>query len=284
VLPQGRTSYYLLTSATNVELRRQHQHGFEYVDEGQGPVLLLLHGLFGALSNWEDVVEMFSPNYRVLIPVLPVYDMPLLQATVPGLQAYVENFVEKLALPPSFTLIGNSLGGHIALVYTLHNPSRVSQLILTGSSGLFEDGMGGSFPKRGDYNFVRERVGYTFYDPKVATQELVDEVFAVTNSNAKCLRMISIARSAQRHNLARELHRIAVPVLLVWGLNDTITPPSVAHEFERLLPQATLRFLDHCGHAPMMERSAAFNRCLAQFLERSESVISSSATVAAASA
>jgi pimeloyl-ACP methyl ester carboxylesterase len=267
-----------------VELRRQHQHGFEYVDEGQGPVLLLLHGLFGALSNWQDVVDEFAPRYRVIIPVLPVYEMPLLQATVPGLQAYVENFVEKLALPPTFTLLGNSLGGHIALVYTLHNPSRVSQLVLTGSSGLFEDGMGGSFPKRGDYNFVRERVGYTFYDPAVATAELVDEVFAVTNSNAKCLRMISIARSAQRHNLARELHRVAVPVLLLWGLNDTITPPSVAHDFARLLPQATLCFLDHCGHAPMMERSLAFNRYLKQFLERSVSTPLDLATAGAVSA
>ncbi len=267
-----------------MELRRQHQHGFEYVDEGQGPVLLLLHGLFGALSNWQEVVAEFSPRYRVIIPVLPVYDMPLLQATVPGLQAYVENFVDKLKLPTTFTVLGNSLGGHIALVYTLHNPSRVSQLVLTGSSGLFEDGMGGSFPKRGDYGFVRERVGYTFYDPAVATKELVDEVFAVTNSNAKCLRMISIARSAQRHNLARELHRIAVPTLLVWGLNDTITPPSVAHDFARLLPQATLRFLDHCGHAPMMERPQAFNRCLAPFLERSVSVDWQPASAAATSA
>jgi len=247
-------------------MNRQQQFGFDYVDEGQGPVLLLLHGLFGALSNWQEVVEEFSPYYRVVIPVLPVYDMPLLQATVPGLVEYVENFVDKLQLPSTFTLLGNSLGGHIALVYTLHNLPRVSQLVLTGSSGLFEDGMGGSFPKRGDYSFVNERVGYTFYDPAIATKELVDEVFAVTNSNAKCLRMISIARSAQRHNLARELHRIAVPVLLVWGLNDTITPPHVAHEFARLLPQAELQFLDHCGHAPMMERPAAFNRCLSRFL------------------
>ena len=249
-------------------MTRQQQHGFEYVDEGQGPVLLLLHGLFGALSNWQDVVTEFAPHYRVVIPVLPVPDMPLLQASIPGLVEYVEKFVDKLQLPPAFSLLGNSLGGHLALVYTLHNPGRVSQLVLTGSSGLFEDGMGGSFPKRNDYNFVRERVGYTFYDPNVATKELVDEVFAVTNSNAKCLRMISIARSAQRHNLARELHRIAVPVLLVWGLNDTITPPVVAHEFERLLPQAELRFLDHCGHAPMMERPAAFNHCLGQFMRR----------------
>ena len=250
-------------------MTRQHRHGFEYVEEGQGPVLLLLHGLFGALSNWQDVVTEFSADYRVVIPLLPIYDMPLAQAGVPGLVKYVEEFVAAMALPGAFTVLGNSLGGHIALVYALHNPARVARLVLTGSSGLFEDSMGGSFPKRGNYAYVQERVGYTFYDPKMATKELVDEVFNVTNSNARCLRIIAIARSAQRHNLSRELSRIAVPVLLVWGLNDMITPPPVAHEFARLLPQPTLRFLDHCGHAPMMERPVAFNRYLRQFLKQS---------------
>lgn len=249
----------------------QHHHdGYEYVDEGQGPVLLLLHGLFGALSNWQDVVNEFAADYRVIIPLLPIYEMPLTQAGVPGLVAYVEGFVAAIGLVVPATVLGNSLGGHIALVYTLKNPTRVSRLVLTGSSGLFEDGMGGSFPKRGNYAYVHERVGYTFYDPQVATKELVDEVFNVTNSNAKCLRIIAIARSAQRHNIAKELPRIKVPVLLVWGLNDTITPPSVAHEFARLLPHATLRFLDHCGHAPMMERPEGFNAYLRRFLHTSE--------------
>ena len=253
-----------------MELRRQHQQGYEFVDEGQGPVLLLLHGLFGALSNWHDVVAEFSARYRVIIPLLPVYDMPLTQAGVPGLVTYVEGFVAAVGLPPNFTVLGNSLGGHIALVYTLKNPGRVSRLVLTGSSGLFEDSMGGSFPKRGNYAYVQERVGYTFYDPAVATKELIDEVFTVTNSNAKCLRIIAIARSAQRHNLSKELAKITVPVLLVWGLNDTITPPPVAHEFARLLPHAELRFLDHCGHAPMMERPAGFNAYLQHFLRTTE--------------
>ena len=253
-----------------MELRRQHQQGYEFVDEGQGPVLLLLHGLFGALSNWHDVVREFATDHRVIIPLLPVYDMPLTQAGVPGLVAYVEGFVAAVGLPPSFMVLGNSLGGHIALVYTLKNASRVSRLVLTGSSGLFEDSMGGSFPKRGDYAYVKERVGYTFYDPTVATQELVDEVFDVTNSNSKCLRIIAIARSAQRHNLSKELAKITVPVLLVWGLNDTITPPPVAHEFARLLPHAELRFLDHCCHAPMMERPVGFNAYLRRFLRTTE--------------
>jgi pimeloyl-ACP methyl ester carboxylesterase len=253
-----------------MELRRQHQQGYEFVDEGQGPVLLLLHGLFGALSNWQDVVNEFSADYRVIIPLLPIYDMPLTQAGVPGLVSYVEGFVEALELPPTFTVLGNSLGGHIALVYTLNNANRVSRLVLTGSSGLFEDGMGGSFPKRGNYAYVQERVGYTFYDASIATQELVDEVFNVTNSNSKCLRIIAIARSAQRHNLSKELAKIEVPVLLGWGLNDTITPPPVAHEFARLLPQAELRFLDHCCHAPMMERPAGFNAYMRRFLRTTE--------------
>jgi pimeloyl-ACP methyl ester carboxylesterase len=243
---------------------------YEFVDEGQGPVLLMLHGLFGALSNWQGVVDEFSANYRVIIPLLPVYDMPLTQAGVPGLVTYVEGFIAKVGLPATFTVLGNSLGGHIALVYTLKNSSRVARLILTGSSGLFEDSMGGSFPKRGNYGYVQERVGYTFYDPAVATKELIDEVFAITNSNAKCLRIIAIARSAQRHNLSKELGKVKVPVLLVWGLNDTITPPPVAHEFATLLPHAELRFLDHCGHAPMMERPAGFNAYLQRFLRTTE--------------
>ncbi|WP_046244877.1 alpha/beta fold hydrolase [Hymenobacter terrenus] len=255
-----------------MELRRQYQQGYEYVDEGQGPVLLLLHGLFGALSNWQDVVREFATDHRVIIPLLPIYDMPLIQAGVPGLVAYVEGFVAKLALPSSFTVLGNSLGGHIALVYALNNAKRVNRLVLTGSSGLFEDSMGGSFPKRGNYAYVQERVGYTFYDPTVATQELVDEVFNVTNSNSKCLRIIAIARSAQRHNLSKELTKITAPTLLVWGLNDTITPPPVAHEFARLLPNAELRFLDHCCHAPMMERPAGFNAYLRRFLRTTEAV------------
>ena len=256
-------------------LQIKEKNNFRYVDEGTGEVLLLLHGLFGALSNWQEVVAEFSRRYRVVIPLLPIYDMPLLKAGVPGLVSFVEEFLAEVGLLAPCAVLGNSLGGHIALVYTLQNPARVSRLVLTGSSGLFEDGMGGSFPKRGNYAYVQERVAYTFYDPAVATQELVDEVFSVTNSNAKCLRIISIARSAQRHNLSKELGKIQVPTLLVWGLNDTITPPVVAHEFHRLLPNSELRFLDHCGHAPMMERPVEFNALLRRFLaQTTKSVIS----------
>jgi pimeloyl-ACP methyl ester carboxylesterase len=261
--------YFLIAVMT---LKIKEENGFRFVDEGQGEVLILLHGLFGALSNWESVVDKFSKNYRVVIPMLPIYEMPIREAGLDGLRQFVENFVSQKKLD-RMILMGNSLGGHIALMYTLQNASRVKKLILTGSSGLFEDSMGGSYPKRGNYQYIKERVSYTFYDSDVATKELIDEVFEITNSIPKCLRIVAIAKSAQRNNMADEIPRIKIPTLLVWGLNDTITPPMVAHEFNRLIPNSELKFIDRCCHAPMMEHPETFNEIVEDFLLNSTSKV-----------
>jgi pimeloyl-ACP methyl ester carboxylesterase len=239
--------------------------GYSYVDEGQGQVLMLLHGLFGALSNWEAVVNRFQAKYRVVIPMLPIYSMPIKEAGLEGLRQYVEGFVEAMQLD-NMIIMGNSLGGHVGLLYTLANEKKVNKLILTGSSGLFENAMGGSYPRRGSYDYIKERVEYTFYDPKVASKDLVDEVFETTRSIPKCMRIVAIAKSAQRNNLAGDLHKIKVPTLLVWGLNDTITPPMVGHDFNRLIAQSKLRFIDKCCHAPMMEHPEKFNELVDEFM------------------
>ncbi len=245
----------------------KEQHDFKYVDEGQGDVLMLLHGLFGALSNWEGVVNHYSKHFRVIIPMLPIYEMPIKEAGLGGLREFTERFVEMMKLD-KMMIMGNSLGGHVGILYTLQNPTKVTKLVLTGSSGLFENTMGGSYPRRGSYDYIRERVAYTFYDPKVASKELVDEVFETTKSIPKCMRIVAIAKSAQRNNLALELHKINVPTLLVWGLNDTITPPMVGHEFNRLIPNSELKFIDKCCHAPMMEHPQKFNEIVEDFLVR----------------
>ena len=240
-------------------------NGVTYIDEGEGEVLILLHGLFGALSNWDAVINHFSKNYRVVIPLLPIYTMPIKEAGLEGLTDFLESFIESQGMQ-NMNLMGNSLGGHVGLIYTLRNQSKVKRLILTGSSGLFENAMGGSYPKRGSYQFVKEKVEYTFYDPKTATEELVKEVFETTQSIPKCMRIVAMAKSAQRNNMAEELPSIKVPTLLIWGLNDTITPPMVGHEFNRLIPNSQLQFIDHCCHAPMMEHPQKFNRLVDNFL------------------
>lgn len=249
----------------NYQIREEA--GFRFVDEGQGDVLLLLHGLFGALSNWDSVINTFSDRYRVIIPLLPIYEMPIRQASLEGLVAYIEKFVALKSLD-DLTLLGNSLGGHLAILYTFKNPEQVRRLVLTGSSGLFENGMGGSFPKRGSYDYIAERVAYTFYDPAVASKELIDEVFEITSSIPKCMSIVAIAKSAQRNNVAKDLSKIQVPTLLVWGLNDTITPAEVGHEFNRLIADSELHFIDKCCHAPMMECPNRFNELLDNWLAK----------------
>lgn len=234
---------------------------YEFLDEGEGPVLLILHGLMGALSNFKEVIPELSKSFRVVIPILPIYSLPVINSGVQNYAKFVTEFIEFMGWE-KVHLLGNSLGGHIALVYTSKNLEKVSSITLTGSSGLYENSFGGSFPRRGSYEFVEKKVQLTFYDPKVATKELVDECYEIVNDKSKALRIISAARSAIRHNMAKDLPHMDIPACLIWGKNDTITPPEVAEEFHELLPQSTLLWIDKCRHAPMMEHPAEFNRLL----------------------
>jgi pimeloyl-ACP methyl ester carboxylesterase len=243
------------------------EHGFSYIEKGEGEVLLLLHGLMGALSNWEDVINEFSKEYRVIIPMLPIYDLPLLTTGVKTLAKYVHKFVTYKKLD-NICVLGNSLGGHVGLIYCLSHQEYVKSLVLTGSSGLYENSFGGTFPRRESYDFVKEKVEYTFYDPKTATKELVDEVFQTVNDRHKVIRILAMAKSAIRHNMSKDLDKIRIPVALIWGRNDKITPPEVAEEFYRLLPDSELHWIDKCGHAPMMEHPQEFNQILKAFLAK----------------
>lgn len=247
------------------EIRQQDK--FKYIEEGTGEPLVLLHGLFGALSNFRDLIEYFRQHYKVVVPMLPLLEMDILHTSVGGLAKYVHKFLEARDLN-AVHLMGNSLGGHVGLVHTLKHPERIKSLILTGSSGLFENGMGDSYPKRGDKEYIRKKTALTFYDPAMATDELVDEVYSITNNRMKAIKIIALAKSAIRNNLGEELSQIKQPTLLVWGNNDTITPPFVAKEFNKLIPNSELHFIDKCGHAPMMEVPAEFNAILHKFLRK----------------
>jgi pimeloyl-ACP methyl ester carboxylesterase len=245
----------------------KEQNGFSFIDEGEGEVLLLLHGLMGALSNWEEVVHEFKSQYRVIIPMLPIYDLPLLTTGVKTISKYIHKFVKYKKLK-DFTIIGNSLGGHAGLIYVLAHPTFAKALVLTGSSGLYENAFGGTFPRRESYDFIKEKVEFTFYDPKTATKELVDDVFRIVNDRHSVVRILAMARSAIRHNMQKDLHKIHIPVGLIWGKNDKVTPPEVAEEFHQYLPKSELIWIDKCGHAPMMEQPEEFNKALKGFLER----------------
>ena len=241
---------------------------YSYLEVGEGTPIIILHGLMGGLSNFEGVTSHFPPKgYQVLVPELPIYDMPMLKTTVKNFAKFLEEFIEHKGLE-DVILLGNSLGGHIGLLHTKMYPEKVKALVITGSSGLYESAMGDGYPKRGDYEFIKKKAEDVFYDPKVATKEIVDEVFATVNDRMKLVKTLAIAKSAIRHNMSKDLPKMKTPTCIIWGKQDNVTPPNVAKEFHELLPDSDLFWIDKCGHAPMMEHPNEFNEILDAWLEK----------------
>jgi len=239
---------------------------YSYYEAGEGTPIVVLHGLMGGLSNFDAVASYFSEKgYKIVIPDLPIYTQSILKTNVKAFARYVKDFITFKGFD-RVILLGNSLGGHIALYHTKMYPEKVAGLVLTGSSGLYESAMGDSYPKRGDYEYIKKKAEAVFYDPAMATKELVDEVYASVNDRIKLIKTLTIAKSAIRHNMAKDLPKMHVQTCLIWGKNDSVTPPNVAEEFNELLPNATLYWIDKCGHAAMMEHPDEFNRLLEDWL------------------
>ena len=241
---------------------------YSYIEVGEGTPIIVLHGLMGGLSNFDSVTDFFSnKGYKIIIPELPIYTMSLLKTNVKNFAKYLYDFIEFKGLS-DVILLGNSLGGHIGLYHTKLYPSKVKALIITGSSGLYESAMGESYPKRGDYEYIRAKAEMVFYDPAVATKEIVDEVYATVNDRNKLLRTLAIAKSAIRHNMAKDLPNMPNPTCIIWGSEDTVTPPEVAEDFNKLLPDSDLYWIEKCGHAAMMEHPDEFNKVLHNWLKK----------------
>ena len=243
---------------------------FRYASSGEGTPIVVLHGLMGGLSNFSGVYNYFpEKGYRVLIPELPIYELSLVKTNIKTLAKFLKDFLAHVNCN-NVILVGNSLGGHIALVFQKMYPELVKGLVLTGSSGLYENAMGESYPKRGDYEFIKEKAEGVFYDPKTASKEMVDEVYNTVNDRNKVIRTIAIAKSAIRHNMAEDLPNIKVPACIIWGKDDTVTPPNVGEDFNKLIPNSTLYWIDKCGHAAMMEHPDIFNKYVHEWLIKEE--------------
>ncbi len=248
-----------------LEKHLKEEKGFKYLEMGEGKPLVILHGLMGGLSNFNEVIKHFSRHFRVIMPELPVYTFPLLKTNIKGFSKFLHDFFKFKGIENPI-MLGNSLGGHVSLYYTSHHPEKVRALILTGSSGLYERGFGESFPQRKNYEYIKKKTQEVFHNPKMATKELVDEVFRIVNDRKKILRTLALAKSAIRHNMAGDLVKMNLPACLIWGKQDTVTPPEVAMEFQKLLPDADLFWIDKAGHAPMMEKPQEFIRIMEEWL------------------
>jgi len=242
------------------------ENKYRYIESGEGQAIIILHGLMGGLSNFKTVYDFFpSKGYKVIIPELPIYSMPISDTTLKSLSEFLNEFIAFKGLK-NIILLGNSMGGHISLLFAKNYPELLKGLIITGSSGLYENNMGDKYPNRENYNWIKSKTEDVFFDSKIATKELIDEVFDTVNDRNKLIRTLALAKSAIRHNMANDLPEMKIPTAIIWGNQDTVTPPEVAKEFNKLLPNSSLFWIDKCGHVPMMEHPQKFNKIMHNWL------------------
>ena len=245
------------------------ENEFSYIENGDGRPIVILHGLMGGLSNFKGVYEEFpKKNYKVIMPELPIESVSILNTNVKTFAKYVYDFIKFKDLK-EIILVGNSLGGHVALLFTRDYPELVKGLVITGSSGLYEKSMiGDGYPKRSNYDYIKTKTEEVFYNPAVASKELVDEVFESVNNREKVIKTLALAKSAIRHNMSADLPKMNNKTAIIWGKEDSVTPPSVAEDFNSLLPNSELFWIDKCGHAPMMEHPEEFNEIMLNWLKK----------------
>ncbi len=247
--------------------QRQYKY-FEAGGSASDYPIVCLHGILGNADEWmASAAYVGAHGYRTLVPMLPFKDFPLSKCTVDGVVAYVRGFMESLDLNP-VVIAGNSLGGQLALRYTLSYPESVSALVLSGSAGLYEVPLGTSPIRRRDRNYIRERAQIVFFNPAHATEKLVDRISSVGSDRRYLTNIIHLGRDSQRLSLQNRLGEINAHTALIWGQNDTITPPDVAEQFLDNIPNAELHFIKECGHAPMIEHPQTFGRHVVQFLHK----------------
>lgn len=231
----------------------------------QMPPVIYLHGLFGIKENWIPVMNHVGHDLRQLSPHLPITELPWSNDCLGDLVDFVVDFMNHLQIPRAI-LVGNSLGGHVALRMALEHRDRVVALGLCSSSGLYEKEMAKYRPTVSE-EFVRSRIEQVFHNPAHVTNDLVAMAYDALLPRDARRRIVSMAKAAKRDNLANRLRHVHVPAVLIWGVHDTITPPSVGMEFQQLLPEAELHWVPDAAHCAQIEQPAIFASHLRSFLD-----------------
>jgi len=244
--------------------KRKVEQGHVFMEGGnpQGTPFIFCHGIFGSYRNIAEIGEALFSDYRVIIPCMPMYDAPLNQCTVEDLSQYLEKFVNDFNLK-NIVLVGNSMGGGAVLLYAIRNSHNVKKLILFASSGLSFIPMRGGAMKLKNFEYVKELLGDIFYEKKAFNNDEFKEVFDVLQNKSTLLRILSFTRSTKRNFLHQELSKLDIPALVIWGKQDTVTPPFIAEEFRVHLKNSQVQYIDNCGHVPCYEKP---QECLAHIL------------------
>lgn len=247
------------------------------IDEiGRGIPVVFMHGLVGVNSHWMPTAEAIQHRVRCVMMQLPLLQLRGALCNVEGAAAVATDALETILNNQPAILVGSSFGGHVALRVALNRPDMIRAMVLTGSSGLFEKSFEEELEQgllkkevqhRPSWDWLHKRIAELFYDPSKAPRIDVDRAFGELSERRAARAMVKLSKSAKRDHMGSRLCDVTSPTLVLWGRQDIVTPPRVAEEFCSLLPDARLRWIENCGHAPMIECPDEFTAAISDFLD-----------------
>lgn len=246
-------------------LSKNEEPKIDFVEAGtKGRNILLLHGLFGAVSNWDSVYNLLKEFANPIAISFPIATGKVSDITVSSLTLLTEYFIRTHDFK-DLILCGNSLGGHIALRVALESPELFDKMILSGSSGLYEHQVE-KLPLKPTAKFVSDQMSKVFYNKDFITDDGVKSILDSLLNKKVFLNYVIAAKSAKHDNLENVLSNIASETLLLWGEDDEVTPIDIAHTFNKLIKNSTLKTIKSCGHAPMIEYPEWFAQEIKTFI------------------
>jgi len=258
-----------------------------YVELGDGPPLVFVHGLSGCWQNWLENIPRFSRTHRVIAVDLPGFGgsaMPPWEVDIPAYGRFLRDFCERLGIDRC-SLVGNSMGGFVATELAITEPDRVDDLVLVSAAGitwararrepaemLARVGRAAApLALRAEMSGIRRpkfrRYAFrgVFYDPSALRREMLwENVVPAFQSPG----YFDAMRNLVGYDIRHRLEEIEVPTLIVWGRNDRVVPVPAALAYKKRIPRAELVIFDRCGHVPQIERPVRFNRVVERFLAR----------------
>jgi 2-hydroxy-6-oxonona-2,4-dienedioate hydrolase len=246
----------------------QHIH---YYEAGQGPVLILLHGLGSNAGIWVNNIAPLAAHYHLYAPDQIGFgrsDKPLLDYKIQTFVEFLQGFMKSQNIKQA-ALVGNSLGGWIALDFAAQHPQLVSKLVLVDSAGL-HFGQGPAVDLNpSSLAEMRQLLELIFYKKQMVTDEFVHYAFAnhLRNNDGYTIQR-TLAGFAQDQFEESKLASIHVPTLIIWGRNDELIPLNKGEQFHQKIPGSKMAVIDQCGHVPELEKPEEFDRALMEFLGR----------------
>ena len=250
-----------------------------YQEAGSGPEVILLHGLGGDRSAWAFTVPALAKKFHVYAPDQVGFgdsDKPLIDYRISTLVEFLDAFCKKLNIQKA-TLVGNSLGGWVALDFALKHPDRVNKLMLVDSAGYSPKRVGGPVYTREQLHALdpatveeeKRLMSMIFHNPQFSSEQFAERAFT---AHLKKGDGFTIARflDSITHNediLDGRLGAIQAPTLVVWGREDALVPLAYGKAFAEDIHGAQSVTLDNCGHVPQMECAAPFEAAVLKFLE-----------------